>query len=161
MKEITATLLFLIKDDKILLAMKKRGFGADRFNGVGGKPEGGEKIEQTLIRESIEEIGVKPTKFEQVAMIDFDEYFKGEQIIMHMHVFFATKWTGKPAESEEMAPEWFDQSRIPFDRMWPDDPYWLPQVLAGKKIKADFKLDKNDKIIKHKIVQVKTFGKDI
>jgi hypothetical protein len=34
-----ATLLFLIKDQKILLAMKKRGFGKGRWNGVGGKPE--------------------------------------------------------------------------------------------------------------------------
>ena len=161
MKEITATLLFLIKDDQILLAMKKRGFGAGRFNGVGGKPEAGETIEQTLVRESIEEIGVKPTKFEQVAMIDFDEYFKGEPVFMHMHVFFATKWAGKPTESEEMAPEWFNQNQIPFEQMWPDDPYWLPQVLDGKRLKAEFKLDETDKIVSHKISQVKTFSKNL
>jgi 8-oxo-dGTP pyrophosphatase MutT (NUDIX family) len=158
MKEITATLLFLIKNDQILLAMKKRGFGAGRFNGVGGKPEESETIEQALVRESIEEISVRPTKFEQVALIDFDEYFKGEPAIMHIHVFIATEWTGEPTESEEMVPEWFNQNKIPFNQMWPDDPYWLPQVLDGKKIKANFKLDKNDKIVSHKISQVKDFG---
>jgi len=57
------TLLFLIKDDQILLAMKKRGFGAGRFNGVGGKVEPGETIEQALIRESQEEINVTPIEF--------------------------------------------------------------------------------------------------
>ncbi len=45
------TLLFLRKNNHILLAMKKRGFGADRWNGVGGKLEPGETIEQALVRE--------------------------------------------------------------------------------------------------------------
>lgn len=31
------TLNFLIKDSQILLAMKKRSFGKDKWNGVGGK----------------------------------------------------------------------------------------------------------------------------
>jgi 8-oxo-dGTP pyrophosphatase MutT (NUDIX family) len=41
------TLLFLHKPDeqKILLAMKKRGFGEGKWNGVGGKREPGESIE--------------------------------------------------------------------------------------------------------------------
>ena len=86
-KEITATLLYLIKNDKVLLAMKKRGFGAGRFNGVGGKPKTGESIEQTLVRESKEEIRVTPTEFEKVAELTFDEYFKGEPAVMHVHVF--------------------------------------------------------------------------
>jgi len=51
MTEKHLTLLFLIKEDQILLAMKKRGFGMGRFNGVGGKIEPGETIEQAMIRE--------------------------------------------------------------------------------------------------------------
>lgn len=30
------TIVFLVRDDKILLAMKKRGFGEGKWNGVGG-----------------------------------------------------------------------------------------------------------------------------
>jgi hypothetical protein len=37
MSDIRRTLLFLQKDDELLLAMKKRGFGAGRWNGVGGR----------------------------------------------------------------------------------------------------------------------------
>ena len=72
-----ATILFLIRDNQILLAMKKRGFGAGRFNGVGGKPEGDETIEQTAIRECQEEICVTPTKFNEVGRINF--YFPAEK----------------------------------------------------------------------------------
>ena len=46
----TLSLLFLRREDEILLAMKKRGFGKGRWNGVGGKVEVGESIEQAMIR---------------------------------------------------------------------------------------------------------------
>ncbi len=154
-KEITATLLYLIKNDKVLLAMKKRGFGAGRFNGVGGKPKTGESIEQTLVRESKEEIRVTPTEFEKVAELTFDEYFKGEPAVMHVHVFTATKWTGTPTESEEMSPKWFAKDKLPYDMMWPSDTLWFPQVVSGKKINAYIELDKNDIMISHDTKVVK------
>jgi NADH pyrophosphatase NudC (nudix superfamily) len=71
MTDINRTLLFLQKDDQILLAMKKRGFGSDRYNGVGGKLEPGETIEQALIRECQEEIEVTPLSYRKVAEHDF------------------------------------------------------------------------------------------
>ena len=156
-KEITATLLFLIKDNQILLAMKKRGFGAGRFNGVGGKPEPCETIEQTLIRESQEEVGVTPTEFDKVAELTFDEYFKGEPAIMHVHVYTASDWTGTPTESEEMAPKWFSKNKLPYETMWPSDLIWLPQVVKGDKVNAYIELDKNDEIISHDVNIVQKF----
>lgn len=149
MNTLTLTLLFLRKDDQVLLAMKKRGFGEGRWNGVGGKLDKGETIEQALIRETQEEIGVTPTTYEKVGLIEFDEHFKGEPTLMTVHVFTASAWSGEPTESEEMKPAWFDITSIPYDTMWPDDPYWLPQVLDGKKISASFKLDKTDAITEH------------
>jgi 8-oxo-dGTP pyrophosphatase MutT (NUDIX family) len=153
-KEMTATLLFLVKEDQVLLAMKKRGFGVGRYNGVGGKPKSNETIEQAMIRESLEEINVRPTVFERIAEITFDEYFRGKPTLLQMSVFVATSWIGVPTESAEMTPEWFKITNLPFEKMWPDDPYWLPQVLAGSKITAEFKLDENDKIIAHEVTKV-------
>ena len=43
--------MFAKKKDKVLLAMKKRGFGAGKWNGVGGKVKDGETIKQAAIRE--------------------------------------------------------------------------------------------------------------
>jgi len=140
------TLLFLLRDDKVLLAMKKRGFGAGRWNGVGGKLDESETVEQALIRECQEEIEVTPIVFKKVAEIVFHEQHQGSQSSMNVHVFTCIEWNGEPAETEEMAPQWFKISDIPYDDMWADDPYWLPQVLAGKILTCEFHLDKNDKV---------------
>ncbi|MEJ0073651.1 MAG: NUDIX domain-containing protein [Candidatus Saccharibacteria bacterium] len=64
------TLLLLRRNDEVLLAMKKRGFGAGRWNGVGGKLDPGETVEQALVRECQEEIGVTPTEYHRVAEHD-------------------------------------------------------------------------------------------
>lgn len=136
--------------------MKKRGFGAGRWNGVGGKLDEGETIEQALIRECQEEISVTPTAFSKMAEIVFDEQHKGIRGFMHVHVFVGTKWHGEPIESEEMAPKWFEMNGMPFEEMWPDDPYWLPQVLAGKKLKAAFALDEKDQITSQNVEEVES-----
>jgi len=160
MKTKTLSLLFLKDGDRILLAMKKRGFGEGRWNGVGGKVEPGESVEQAMIRETQEEIGVTPLEYEKVADIRFDEYFKGEPTLMHVHVFVATTWNGEPTESDEMAPQWFATDDLPYKDMWSDDEYWLPEVLEGKKISADFKLDESDVIISHTINEVVAFEEE-
>lgn len=158
MKQKTLTLLFLRKQDQILLAMKKRGFGEGRWNGIGGKVEADESIESALVRESQEEIGVTPTTFEKVADIRFDEFFKGERTLMHVHVFSCDAWVGEPTESEEMTPKWFDTTALPYEDMWSDDIHWLPEVLAGKKISADFVLNERDESISHSLIEVESFS---
>ena len=67
------TLCLLVREGEVLLAMKKRGFGAGRWNGVGGKCLPGETIEQATVREAEEEIGVKinPVHLEKVATLSF------------------------------------------------------------------------------------------
>lgn len=151
MKRKELTLLFLVRDDELLLAMKKRGFGVGRWNGVGGKVEEGESLEQALVRECQEEIAVTPTTFEKVADITFNEVHEDERKIMHVNVYLCTEWTGEPTESDEMRPAWFKQSDIPYDECWSDDPYWLPQVLAGKKVRATFTMDDNDQVTEHEV----------
>jgi ADP-ribose pyrophosphatase YjhB (NUDIX family) len=69
------TLVFLIKpsEQKILLAMKKRGFGVGKWNGVGGKLQNDETVKDAAIRETLEEIAVKINHDDliNVAIIDF------------------------------------------------------------------------------------------
>ena len=66
MSLLETTLCLLRKNNKILLAVKKRGFGEGKYNGVGGKIEKGETPDQAMVRETSEEISVIPTKYEKV-----------------------------------------------------------------------------------------------
>ena len=149
------TLLFLRRGDEILLAMKKRGFGKDRWNGVGGKIEPDETEEQALIRECQEEIEVTPTKFEKIAVLDFT-FPDGTTEIQSLIAYVATEWRGEPKETEEMAPQWFKLDQIPYDDMWQDDIVWLPQVLKDKKLRGNFMFDTDDNMTKAEIELVET-----
>lgn len=148
------TLLFLRRSGEMLLAMKKRGFGEGRWNGVGGKVEADETIEQALIREAQEEINITPTSYEKVADITFDELHENERKTMHVHVFTCTQWIGSPEESEEMRPEWFKITEIPYSQMWSDDQHWLPLVIQDKKVIATFKLNDQNEVVDYNVKTV-------
>ena len=145
------TLLFIIKDDKILLAKKKRGFGAGLLNGAGGKVEPYESEDNAAVRETQEEFKITPLNLNKRAEIELDEYVNGEHAIVNMSIFTATDYEGAPTESNEMEPVWFDLNKIPYTRMFPDDGYWLPEVLKGNYVTGTFKYDINLNILDHKI----------
>jgi 8-oxo-dGTP pyrophosphatase MutT (NUDIX family) len=142
------TLSFLLKDDQVLLAIKKRGFGAGKWNGVGGKLKTGEGFEDAAIREVWEEINVRvaPADLEFAGMLEF-EYRDNPDWHQRCHLFRIAKWQGEPAESEEMRPQWHPIEKLPFGEMWIDDPCWLPLVLAGKKIDGRFLFDRTGEIV--------------
>jgi len=136
MRKRILTLCIIHKDSKILLGMKKRGFGAGFWNGFGGKVKEGESIEEAAKREIKEEIGVVPLDLKKMGILKFQ--FKGEPEILEVHVFSCSNFEGEIKETEEMAPKWFKIEEIPFDQMWPDDKYWLPLLLEGKNFRGKF-----------------------
>jgi len=146
------TLGFIYQSPKILLGMKKRGFGAGRWNGFGGKLKEGETIEEALKRETKEEAGVEINNFDKVGIIEFE--FKGDPDILEVHIFRVSDFGGEPAESEEMRPQWFNQDKLPFDSMWPDDRHWFPLLLSGKKFRGRFLFGKNDVILGKKLFEL-------
>lgn len=154
MKTLETTLLLLRKDNEILLAKKKRGFGEGKYNGVGGKLEKDETPEEAMIRETEEEIMVTPTKYEKMGVIEFLEYVKGERANVKFHLYVATEWDGIPMESEEMIPKWFSIDALPYDQMFPDDTYWLPYILEGKKVNAFFDFDEAWNLLSHHIEEM-------
>jgi len=140
-----ATVMLFMRDGEILLAMKKRGFGVGKWNGVGGKPSPGEDIFDTAIRESQEEIGVTPIDPKKVAVLSYhfpDKKDWGQQV----HIFMATRWEGEPVETEEMNPKWFKLKDIPYKEMWSDDEVWLPKVLSGALLEGSFMFAEDENI---------------
>lgn len=150
-----STLLFLVKKDgstitDVCLAMKKRGFGMGRYNGVGGKVEEGETVEEAVKREAEEEIGARVGPMSKVAEITFIFPHK-EDWNQLVHVYITDSWTGAIVETEEMNPSWFAAGDIPYQSMWPDDIYWLPSVLEGKHIEGTVVFAEGDVIVSHEI----------
>ena len=132
----TGTLCLVTNGEKILLGMKKEGFGAGRWNGFGGKVKDGETLESAALRELHEEAGLtaEPSALDKAAVLTF--HFSGNPE-WQVHVFRVARWVGEPHETKEMRPEWHDLNTIPYAQMWEADRHWLPLVLAGKRIEAD------------------------
>lgn len=139
------TLCIPVRKGQVLLGMKKRGFGAGKWNGFGGKLEPGETIEVAAKREVLEECGVTIQGMEEVGIHEFVFQEKPDEIL-EVHVFRVTRYAGDPVETEEMRPQWFGEKELPFDAMWEDDQYWLPLFLSGKKFRGKFLFDKDGKV---------------
>lgn len=147
----TLTLCIIHQHPKVLLGMKKRGFGKGRWNGFGGKVERGETIEDAAKRETEEEAGIEISKMDKLGVVEFE--FRNNPEISEVHIFYVEKFEGNPVESEEMKPKWFEVSELPFDQMWPDDKHWFPLFLERKRFKGKFSFDETDKIIDFSLLE--------
>ncbi len=127
--------MFIVRDGQILLIEKKRGHGAGKVNGPGGKIDPGETSLQAAIRETQEELGITPIEPRKVgelwfAMSDVPDIL--------CHVYRAEAFAGEPVETEEAVPLWASLNEIPYGRMWVDDVMWLPLLIDGVGFRGRF-----------------------
>jgi 8-oxo-dGTP diphosphatase len=133
-----ATLLFVVRRGEILLILKKRGLGAGKINGPGGRLEPGETPRACAVREVQEELGVTPLGVRASGELRF-QFLDGLSI--HGSVFSAEDCEGEPRETDEAVPLWTPTAAIPYERMWADDRLWLPHLLAGRRFEGRFLFD--------------------
>jgi len=124
----TATLLFAVREDEVLLIRKKRGLGA--------------------LREVREEVGVSILDSEARGELRF-QFTDGYSI--HVHVFVSTRFEGDPIETDEALPMWVKIADIPYAEMWADDRIWLPRVLDGASVNGKFIFSK-DILLGHEVL---------
>lgn len=145
------TLCIVYKHPKVLLGYKKRGFGAGRWNGFGGKVEKNESVEEAAKRELKEEVGIEALNLQKSGELSFEFKNSGDRSIVH--VFKVTDFLGQEKESDEMSPRWFFIDEVPFREMWPDDVYWMPLFFAGQNFKGAF-VFQDQNIILDKLVKI-------
>ncbi|MDA0788560.1 MAG: 8-oxo-dGTP diphosphatase [Proteobacteria bacterium] len=146
--QVIATLLFVVDSGRVLLIRKKRGLGAGKINGPGGKLEPDETPLACAIRETREELLIEALQVRPAGEL----FFHAEDMPrIHAHVFVATDYRGIPSETAEATPIWFSFDQIPYDEMWQDDRLWLPQVLCGQRITGWFSFIE-ETLIDHKVV---------
>jgi 8-oxo-dGTP diphosphatase len=130
-----ATLTFIIRDGRILLIRKKRGLGAGKINGPGGRLEPDETARDCAVREVQEELCITPVNLTECGELSF-QFLDGYSI--HVTVYSAENFEGEPRETEEAIPLWFGVDEIPYAEMWADDELWIPRMLAGQRIGGRF-----------------------
>ncbi len=143
----TATLLFVLDGERVLLIRKKRGLGAGKINAPGGRLEPSETALAAAVREVEEEVCVTPFAIEARGVLKF-EFVDGYRL--EAHVFVARGHRGDPAETDEATPLWFSQHELPFHEMWADDALWLPRVLRGESVVGRFVFD-GDVMLDHEL----------
>ncbi len=154
MRTVTLALCIKAHERKVLLAMKKRGFGEGKWNGYGGKLMPGEVPEDGVIREIAEESGIIVAKenLNHLGTIDF-HFLDTPEWDQQGIIYRIDEWDGEPIETEEMSPQWFSFDDIPYSEMWVDDFHWLPHLLAGEKFTAVFEFDQKGSKIRRQIVK--------
>jgi 8-oxo-dGTP diphosphatase len=142
-----ATLLFVIQDNRILLIHKKRGLGAGKINGPGGRIEPDETPRECAIRETREELLITPVNVAYAGRLNF-QFLDGFSI--RGEVFRASGYHGTPSETDEAVPLWQPVDALPFENMWADDPIWMPLMLSGEQFDGWF-IFENERLVEHDV----------
>jgi len=143
-----ATLVFVIRDEKILLIDKKTGFGKGKVNGPGGKVEPGESPADCAVRECYEELRIRVANLRYCGQHRF-QFVDGYSLLVW--VYSSTEFEGVPTETAEAKPLWFPVDSIPYERMWQDDCLWLPLLLRGERFQGRWLFD-GDRMLDHELV---------
>ncbi|QLH84598.1 8-oxo-dGTP diphosphatase [Halosimplex pelagicum] len=153
MEPTEATLCHPVVDGELLLIRKRRGLGAGKLVGPGGKVEAGETVREAARREVREEVRVEPVGVEKRG--EFDFHFRDGTVdddSMHVHVFAAGGIEGEPETTEEAVPEWHSTDAVPYDEMWIDDRVWLPHLVAGETFRGTFVLsDDGESLVRYEM----------
>ena len=123
--------VFVVRDGKFLIGKRKGAHGAGTWSLIGGHMEMGESIEQTAIREVMEETGVEIKNPRYIGMTNDNEAFKKDNR-HYVNLYVLAEWAGnEPTETE---PDkltdliWCDFETLPTPRF----------VVWDQLLKADF-----------------------
>ncbi|MFJ6003709.1 8-oxo-dGTP diphosphatase [Arthrobacter sp. NPDC092385] len=128
----------------VLLGLKRTGFGTGRVVALGGKIDGRESAGEAAIREVAEEGGIvlAPADLREAGRISWSFPARPEWNMVAF-LFTADAGTTTVVASEEIEPRWYAVDSIPWHEMWQDAPYWLPSLLAGRRIDARILMDRD------------------
>ena len=128
---------------RILLGLKRRGFGTGFYNCFGGKLDA--NVDQSILcgaaRELMEETNILVPASEKllkpVGQLRFTFEDKSQDETMLIHLFHLHNYTNSNTildilGCDEIEPRWFESWKdIPFHQMFADDSIWLPILLSS------------------------------
>lgn len=143
-----STLCYIKRDDSILMlhrVKKKNDINKGKWIGVGGHFEDGESPEECLIREVLEETGLKLASYKFRAIITF---IYDKDITEYMHLYTADEFFGEMIECDEGNLSWVPKSKLLDLELWDGDRIFL-RLLDERDDFFSLKLiyDKNDNLV--------------
>lgn len=153
-----STLCYVLRGDEVLMlhrVKKKNDVNKDKWIGIGGKFEANESPDECLLREAMEETGLRLTSWRCRGIVTFlpNAPWEGE----YMYLFTADGFEGDLAECDEGELQWvsrefldqlpkWEGDKIFLELMWQDAPFFLltlrydgdrltEAILNGKKIR--------------------------
>jgi len=92
--EVVAALI--VRSGQILLGQRSAGrtFYPNVWDMFGGHIEPGEQLEQTLVRELHEELGITPTEWKYLETVSVSRLYSSDPMIVHLYL--VTAWQGTP-----------------------------------------------------------------
>ncbi len=148
---IMATLCYLKKDGRTLMVQRGKKLNdihAGKWNGLGGKLESGESPEECVIREVLEESGLKIKALRLHGLLMFND-FKGKD--WYVFVFTAKNFEGELLnDSPEGRLEWVPDEELTSLPLWPSDKVFLPWLEKKEFFSAKFNYQ-NEDFISHEV----------
>lgn len=151
-KQLTLVHVFDRENKKILLGLKKTGFGKGFYNGFGGKVEINETPFECAKRECKEEANIDVLNLKKYGLLYFS--FTNHNELWEVHYYCTTKFNGKIKETNEMKPIWFEYKNIPYKNMWEDDIHWMKYPLNDKYFVGISYFNEKNKILNYQFTDL-------
>ena len=138
-----AAQLLLTRGSRVLLCRHSRGAFAGRYTGVFAAALPGEAPRDAALRGAAAlQLILPPHALQLRAIFDFSEADDGDDGPCEEHQFVAAASDAQASSlkaTAEVAPAWWEQAALPFDRMPADDALWYRHVLSGQLLRGAFR----------------------
>lgn len=122
------TLCYIEKNEKYLMLhriKKQNDLNHDKWIGIGGKFEIGESPEDCVLREVMEETGLKLEKMEYRGIVTF---VSDDNWSEYMHIFWSDSFSGEMIECDEGELEWVEKKKMNELPHWKGDEIFLDLI---------------------------------
>ena len=151
---IHAVTCFLVQEGRVLLQERPREkLWGGMLNGPGGKIEAGETSHEAIFREVVEETALQLDGFEARGAIEL-LLSAPKPMVLKVDIFLANSFSGEPVAREGQL-AWYERDNLPFERMWPDQRYWLPAVLDGYSVAAKVQYTTESLVVSKMDIQIR------
>ena len=148
---ILSTLCYIEKDNKYLMlhrTKKKNDINKDKWLGIGGKFEEGESPEECIVREVMEETGLKLNSYQLRTIVT---YVSTNWETEYMYVFTSNDFTGDLIECNEGDLQWIDKDEVTKLNTWEGDKIFVEKLQKDSRFfTVKFEYD-GDKLVRYNL----------